>query len=158
MTVQGPMHREVIAHFPHPTRLLVPEGLWREMIRIVESRYPVEACGALFGELRGGEALLKEVVELTNIYVSSRRFWIDEAEWMRAIMSMRRRGLEYIGLFHSHGGEAISPSMSDLHRMIECPGEVWVIIRYSPPQRPAAAAWTIGGYGAGLTPIEMVLL
>jgi len=71
-------------------------------------------------------------VPLRNVLRSRESFWFDEGEWMRVVIRGRGEGLEYIGLYHTHPGRSPVPSLSDRHRMLECPGEVWLIVGFEP--------------------------
>jgi len=147
----------VIAPYSVPRRVKIAAQTWREIIKIVEERYPIEACGALFGSIHREVAKVTAVEELENILSSPKAFWFDVKDWMNAIIKHKNAGREYLGLFHSHGREQPLLSLSDRQRMLECPGEIWIIVAYRPSAEPKAAAWIIKGYGQGLAqlPVEI---
>lgn len=147
----------VIAPYSVPRRVKITVQAWRRMIEIVREKYPVEACGALFGSVHREVARVSAVEELENVLSSPEAFWFDVRDWMNAIIRHRNAGREYLGLFHSHRREQPLLSLSDRQRMLECPGEIWVIVAYKPGAEPKAAAWVIKGYGQGLAqlPVEI---
>ncbi len=103
-----------------------------KIVSIIKKRYPIEACGLLLGKIIKDNAYVLKVDELKNILGSTDSFWIDLGEWMNKILKYKRQGYEYIGIFHSHYRGNVIPSMNDLERMIECPEEIWMIIKYTP--------------------------
>jgi proteasome lid subunit RPN8/RPN11 len=139
-------------------KLAIPREIAQEILEHVEREYPIEACGALFGRVESGSALVEKVVPLRNVLGSSTAFWFDERDWMSAIMSAKREGLEYIGLYHSHAREQPLPSLADRHRMLECPGEVWLIVAYRPGGEPRLAAYRIDDYGSAVMRVRVELL
>ena len=148
---------EVIAPLRAPTELRIAESAWRRILSDVVSSFPIEACGVLLGHVEGHIALVREAKRLRNILASNRAFWFDVAEWMSAILEGRERGLEYIGVYHSHPREDPILSLSDRQRMLECPGEVWLVVGYLPGREPKAAAWVIRGYGLGVDRVRVTI-
>lgn len=126
---------------------MLPLSVLNEILAHVRREYPVEACGVLLGRVREGTALVVRSVPLTNILASSSAFWFDVREWMATVMSGRRGGLSYIGIYHSHAREQPLPSLADRHRMLECPGEVWLLVAYLPSGEPRLAAFKVDEYG-----------
>lgn len=148
---------EVIAPFRAPMELRITEGAWKKILSDVVASFPIEACGVLLGRVEGRTALVEEARRLRNILASNRAFWFDVTEWMSAIFEGREKGLEYIGVYHSHPREDPILSLSDRQRMLECPGEVWLVIGYLPGREPRAAAWVIRGYGLGVDRVRVTI-
>lgn len=73
-----------------------------------------ECCGALLGHSHG-ERLIEVAVPVANEARDPTREYLIPAEGMRAIeRHARRRGLEVVGLFHSHPYGPAVPSAADL--------------------------------------------
>jgi len=68
----------------------------------VQSCLPMEACGLLAGT---GD-LIQEVLPITNQEQSPTRFRMDAREQLSAFRFMEQRGLELVGIFHSHPAES----------------------------------------------------
>lgn len=147
-----------VAPFERIYKLAIPRGVAQEILKHVEREYPIEACGTLFGRVGRGTALVERAVPLRNVLGSSTAFWFDVRDWMKAIMDAKREGLEYIGLYHSHAREQPLPSLADRHRMLECPGEVWLIVAYRPGGEPCLAAYRIDDYGSAIVRVGVELL
>ncbi len=129
-----------------PTVLKIPKFLFKEIIGLIKMRYPVEACGVLLGKVKGSTAEVNRVKELMNLLGSSTGFWFDVKEWMKVILEGKELGLDYIGIFHSHNRNEPKPSPQDMERMVECPGEIWLILSFKPRGAYKVAAWSIAGY------------
>ncbi|HDI74439.1 MAG: hypothetical protein DRJ52_07340 [Thermoprotei archaeon] len=138
------IYSSIIAeNLPILKRLLLKRSVFEEIRRESEKAYPLEACGVLFGRLEGEEAIVSKYRSLRNVIETPGRFWFSEREWMKVICEERKLGLDYIGLFHSHPRGSPIPSPADRHRMLECPGEVWVIAAYEPKKLFKLCAWVI---------------
>jgi proteasome lid subunit RPN8/RPN11 len=76
--------------------------------------YPLEGCGLLVGtrqtdfDVRGAWPVTNEETE-----VPERRYRIDPGTFARLDAKARDKGLEIIGVFHSHPDEAPMPSTTD---------------------------------------------
>jgi len=100
-----------------------------------ERVYPEECCGLLIGNLAAAEAAetIKSVVDcvaLDNEWTPEavaesdadldadsktkhRRYWIDPKDMMRVQKQARERGLNIIGVYHSHPDHVAVPSECD---------------------------------------------
>ena len=87
---------------------------------------PVEACGMLFGVLSEDKAVVKEVVFAVNKLNSPLKFEIDPVDAVVAFAGAEKKGLDFIGLFHSHPAPA-EPSLLDLKGMKLWGDAFWLI-------------------------------
>jgi proteasome lid subunit RPN8/RPN11 len=99
------------------TRLEMNQSQWETMRAHVQACAPMEGCGLLTGT---GETV-RDVFPIPNVEKSPKRFRMDPAEQLRAFNSMEERGLELLGIFHSHPADpgpgiapAERPSASDI--------------------------------------------
>ena len=138
-------------------KILLSRSAYNNIISIVKARYPREACGVMLGRIKGDTAFINEISEIRNIFESSYRFWFDVREWMETILKAREKGLEYIGLFHSHPRRSPIPSMADRHRMLECPEEVWIIVSYAPKSGVEMTAWRIDDWGSSIMKLFLIV-
>ncbi len=135
-------------------KLRIPPAIASELERIARTAGPVEACGVLLGRVEGEIAVVEEVVGLKNVLRSHERFWFDLVEWMEVVLEGKKRGLEYIGIFHTHPRGRLLPSLSDRQRMLECPGEVWLILALEDGGLEMAA-WRVDDWGTGVARVEV---
>lgn len=77
--------------------------------------YPREACGLLLGRA------LRDAVRVEDATIGrnrddeqpERRFLLDPRDWLQAELEAGRRGLEIVGVWHSHPDHPPRPSRTD---------------------------------------------
>jgi len=100
-----------------------------EMIRHVAAQSPLEACGLLAGR---GERV-ESTLPIANADRSPARFRMDALEQLRAFDWMEARGLDLVGIFHSHPAGPSATSPTDIaeavypvvHIVLSPSGEEW---------------------------------
>ncbi len=86
-----------------------------------------ERCGVLLGYRRGEDVVVKEVVELENVSSNPSLFRIDPMDLYKVWIDAERRGLDVVGVFHTHPLGLSSPSRYDVEGM-KSSGMLWVIV------------------------------
>jgi [CysO sulfur-carrier protein]-S-L-cysteine hydrolase len=86
---------------------------------------PLEACGLLAGHAVGVKATVFYPCE--NVARSSRIYTVDPKEHLRADRDAENRGLEIIGVVHSHTHTEAYPSPTDVAQAPD-PGWHYVIV------------------------------
>ena len=78
----------------------------------LESGYPNEACGVMLGK----HGVVTEIVSADNERTDSarNRYLIDPLAYLKIERSADKRGLEVLGIYHSHPDVAAWPSQFDL--------------------------------------------
>ena len=112
------------------------------LIVITKERYPEEACGLLFGDLKREEAVVRKITALHNTLRSPTNFQIDPEEFLRALVEAEKEDMQHIGFFHSHPASP-KPSTTDVRYMGLWPESIWLIV--SSISHRMAAYQTIGG-------------
>jgi len=107
--------------------ILLTREQMRLLIEETKKRYPIEACGVLFGKVENGEAVVVKIMTFHNVLESPTDFQIDPEEFLRALSEAEKEGTELLGFFHSHPARP-HPSSNDLRHMKLWPGNIWVII------------------------------
>lgn len=92
--------------------------------------YPVEACALLFGTAEPRVASVKKVVVTQNVLKSAARFEIDTKVFFEAFTEADKKGIVFLGFFHSHPIEP-APSSVDLHFMRLWDDAIWLIFSLS---------------------------
>ncbi|HET6810428.1 MAG TPA: M67 family metallopeptidase [Acidimicrobiales bacterium] len=100
-----PVHLEMVAH--------CLEGL------------PLEACGLLAGPAGRGQAVV--CYPARNEAGSARVYRVDSRDYLRADRDAEDRGLEIIGVFHSHTHTEAYPSPTDVAQAPD-PGWHYVLV------------------------------
>lgn len=118
--------------------LWLTEPLARQIVQHALAEAPHEACG-LIGGLDG---CAEVVIPVSNVAADPRQYYeMDHPGLVRAMFEIEHRGLELIGIYHSHpSGEPI-PSQSDI-RLAHYPGVVYVIVSLR-GESPRLAGWFI---------------
>ena len=96
------------------------------LVEETRKKYPIEACGILFGDI-SNEAVVRKIVAVHNLLESSTNFQISPEEFLKASFEAEEEGMQLIGFFHSHPA-ASHPSMADIRYMALWPENLWLII------------------------------
>ena len=101
---------------------------WDTMVRHAEKTYPNECCGAMLGRLDGGSKLVTEAVPMENAYAGEQgeRYELRPDDLLEADRQARARGLDLIGIFHSHPDCDAYFSQTDLKN--SCPWYSFVVL------------------------------
>ena len=106
----------------------VDPGPWKDMVEHAHSSYPNECCGAMLGAAENGEKVVRVGVPLENAFDGSQaeRYEIKNEDLLAADREARKRGLELIGIYHSHPDCDAYFSATDLKN--SCPWYSFVVI------------------------------
>jgi proteasome lid subunit RPN8/RPN11 len=101
---------------------------WKTMVRHAERVYPNECCGAMLGRVEGGAKLVTEAVPMENAYAGEQadRYELRPEDLLEADRQARARGLDLIGIFHSHPDCDAYFSNTDLKN--SCPWYSFVVL------------------------------
>ena len=90
--------------------LILRRKHWQEMLEHVEEHVPMEACGLLAGK----DGQVEKVIPVRNQARSPVRFVMDPYEQLQAFEWIDARGLDLLGIFHSHPAGPASVSATDI--------------------------------------------
>ncbi|MCC7509524.1 MAG: M67 family metallopeptidase [Planctomycetes bacterium] len=78
--------------------------------------YPHECCGVLVGRIDAGGRVAVESARTGNLNTQRAhdRFDLDPKDYMRIDRDARARGLDIVGIYHSHPDHPARPSETDL--------------------------------------------
>jgi proteasome lid subunit RPN8/RPN11 len=113
--------------------LTFPRELWLEMVAHAHHGLPDEACGLLGGDPATGHA--SAFYPCRNAAASAKVYTVDPRDHLRADRDAEGRGLEIIGVMHSHTHTEAYPSPTDVAQAPD-PGWHYVIVSL---KRPDAA-------------------
>ena len=101
---------------------------WHLMLLHAERTYPNECCGAMLGHLQGDKKVVTEAVPLENAYAGEQaaRYEVRPEDIRQADGAARARGLDLIGIFHSHPDADAYFSETDLKN--SCPWYSFVVL------------------------------
>jgi proteasome lid subunit RPN8/RPN11 len=96
------------------------EEVWRQMVGHAYDGLPDEACGLVAGEPGSDHAT--RFYPCRNAAESSRVYTVDPGDHLRADRDAEGRGLEIIGVMHSHTHTEAYPSPTDVD---QAPDPAW---------------------------------
>ncbi len=101
---------------------------WQTMVLHAETLYPSECCGAMLGRSDGETKLVIEAVPLENSFAGAQhdRYELKPEDLLAADQAARARGLDLIGIFHSHPDCGAYFSETDLKN--SCPWYSFVVL------------------------------
>jgi proteasome lid subunit RPN8/RPN11 len=102
----------------------ISKPAWDTMVSHVEGTFPKEGCGLMIGS----DGLVQEAVPLPNSYTGPQEdfFVIDPKDLLRVDQESRERGLDVLGVFHSHPDCDAYFSKRDLEN--SCPWYSYVVL------------------------------
>jgi proteasome lid subunit RPN8/RPN11 len=98
------------------------------MVDHAQDHYPNECCGAMVGTIDGSEKRVTTVVRMTNSFSGAQhnRYELRPEDLLQADREARDRGLDLIGIFHSHPDCDAYFSETDLKN--SCPWYSFVVL------------------------------
>lgn len=101
---------------------------WQTMVRHAETTYPNECCGAMLGKNVNGKKSVTSAVPLENTFAGGQgdRYELRPEDLMKADRAARARGVDLIGIFHSHPDCDAYFSSTDLKN--SCPWFSFVVL------------------------------
>jgi len=98
-----------------------------ETLKTIARNSGIEVCGLLLGTREGETYRVLEVREIENRLKRPDAFEMEPLEMVKVLDEAERRGLEVVGIFHSHLNCPPVPSGRDLEGMKNWP-VVWLIV------------------------------
>jgi proteasome lid subunit RPN8/RPN11 len=105
--------------------LRLTEEVYLRMVGHCYDELPLEACGLLGGRPGPGKASL--CYPTPNVAHSARIYTVDPKAHLRADRDAEARGLEIMGVFHSHTHTDAYPSPTDVANAVD-PGWHYVLV------------------------------
>jgi proteasome lid subunit RPN8/RPN11 len=105
--------------------LRLPAPVYAEIVGHCLRGLPDEACGLLGGEPASGD--VARCYPTRNLAGSAKLYTVDPGEHLRADRDAESRGIEIMGVFHSHTHTDAYPSPTDIAQAPD-PGWHYVIV------------------------------
>ncbi|MCX8200597.1 MAG: M67 family metallopeptidase [Candidatus Caldarchaeum sp.] len=95
-------------------KLLVRRKIFEEILQRCVDGYPYETAGLMLGFMAPAEVI--EIVSVRNVHEGDRRvrYLVDPIEYYNAEKTAEAKGLEVVGVYHSHPDHPARPSAYDL--------------------------------------------
>ena len=99
---------------------------------------PLEACGLLAGPAGTGQALI--CYPAANAAASAKLYTVDPKDYLRADRDAEARGMQIVGVFHSHTHTEAYPSQTDVN---QAPDPAWHYVVVSLRDMPTLRSFRI---------------
>ncbi len=110
----------------------------QELVEHARKELPNEACGILAGK----EGRVENIYLMINGDKSAETFFMDPKEQLKVIKEIRNRGLEMVGIYHSHPQTEAYPSARDLE-LAFYPQASYVIVSLRDKDTPTIRSFKI---------------
>ena len=106
----------------------IESGAWKTMVDHAQSTFPDECCGVMVGSIDGDSKTVTAAIALENAYKGKQedRYEIRPEDLLAADKNARAKGLDLIGIFHSHPDCDAYFSKTDLEN--SCPWYSFVVL------------------------------
>jgi proteasome lid subunit RPN8/RPN11 len=113
-----------------------------QMIGIAERGYPYEICGLMFGKA-GAIRKVTEVFECGNLnkLKPETRYDMDPKDYLKGEALARKKGLDVVGIFHSHPDHPDKASETD--RAAAWPGFSYIIMSIQKGKFASMKSWVL---------------
>jgi proteasome lid subunit RPN8/RPN11 len=114
---------------------------WEAMVAHARRVYPNECCGAMLGTIDGDAKLVRESIALENAFEGAQaaRYELRPADLLAADKAARERGMDVIGIYHSHPDCGAYFSETDLKN--SCPWYSFVVLSIQKGEFDHANSW-----------------
>ena len=114
---------------------------WGEMVAHARSTYPNECCGAMLGRVDGAEKEVLVAMRLENSSAGSQaaRYELRPEDLLAADKEARRRGMDLVGIYHSHPDCDAYFSKTDLEN--SCPWYSFIVLSIQKGEFDHANSW-----------------
>jgi proteasome lid subunit RPN8/RPN11 len=111
------------------------------MVAHAREAYPFECCGAMLGAVEAGRKVVREALPLENAFdgVQATRYQLRPEDLLAADAAARQRGMDLIGIYHSHPDCDAYFSETDLKN--SCPWYSFVVLSIQSGDFHHANSW-----------------
>jgi proteasome lid subunit RPN8/RPN11 len=114
---------------------------WQAMVAHARQAYPNECCGAMLGTIDDGNKNVREAIALENAFEGAQaaRYELRPEDLLKADKAARERGMDLIGIYHSHPDCDAYFSTTDLQN--SCPWYSFVVLSIQKGEFHHANSW-----------------
>jgi proteasome lid subunit RPN8/RPN11 len=126
------------------SKLRIDHATMRAIEAHGEAAYPNEAAGLLLGRVDGNEKIVADIVPIANQWEADEqyhRYLITPKDMLHGEREATARGLDVIGVFHSHPDHPAEPSVFD--RDWALPWYSYVITAINDAAAGVSRAWLL---------------
>lgn len=131
--------------------LKLPQHIHDDIIAHAREGFPLEVCGILGGR----DGVTSEIYRMANTDQSNEHFMMDPKEQFAVIKDLRAKGLEMLGIYHSHPETPARPSEEDI-RLALTPAVSYLIASLANQAAPDLRSYKISGGEVTPEPLELI--
>jgi proteasome lid subunit RPN8/RPN11 len=132
--------------------LTIPKDQYERIIEQGREGKPLEICGLLAGRRDGTDTEVIEAFPVESDDKSPLTYTLNAGEYFRATRAIERKGLEVVGIYHTHPATVAYPSKTDVARAhwgdtddLLFPGYSYLIVSLRDPANPEPHSFKING-------------
>ena len=114
------------SHYRIVLQLVLTKVQREFLFREATDKKPNESCALLFGNKENDKLIVREIFLAENVEQSPVNFTISNEQLIRGYKEAEEKGLDVIGIFHSHPCSEPYPSATD-KKFMEINPVTWVI-------------------------------
>src|ERR687888_1623672 len=118
--------------------LQLDDDQYQALVAHARAEYPNEACALLAGR----DGAVERVYALPNAEASPTFYVVEPKAQLRAMNEMDDRGMELVGIFHSHTFTEAYPSRTDVD-LAAYPDATYLILSLADPEAPRLRGFRI---------------
>ncbi|BAL25076.1 Mov34/MPN/PAD-1 family protein [Azoarcus sp. KH32C] len=125
--------------------LHLPARLRDRILTLAQKGYPEEVCGLLLGRQEADTVAVCDLHETRNVHPdrTADRFLIEPQDYLGAERAAVERGLQVVGVWHSHPDHPACPSATDLE--FAWPGWSYPIVSVNSGVATELRSWRLDG-------------
>ncbi len=136
--------------------LTITSTLLQEIREHGRAAYPHECCGLLLGKANHASKAATALRPVVNrrLDTPQNRYLIAPEDWLETERETRRKGLEIIGVYHSHPDHPSRPSEFDREHAF--PFYSYIIVSVASGEAADLRSWTLRDDRSDFDPEELV--
>ena len=131
--------------------LKIPLHIHDDIVTHAREGFPLEVCGIVGGR----DGVVTALFRMTNTDQSNEHFTMAPKEQFAVVKELRARGLEMLGIYHSHPETPARPSEEDI-RLAHTPGVSYLIVSLADASTADLRSFRITGGSVTPEPLELV--
>ncbi|OGU13619.1 MAG: hypothetical protein A2076_08705 [Geobacteraceae bacterium GWC2_53_11] len=116
----------------------IPQSIYDDMLVHAQEGFPLEVCGILGGV---GDTVSASY-RMTNTDASNEHFMMEPKEQFAVVKELRAKGLDMLGIYHSHPETPARPSEEDI-KLALTPDVSYLIISLADAVKPDLKSFKI---------------
>lgn len=130
----------------------IPADQFERIVAQGREGKPLEICGLLGGTRTGKDAVVVEAYPIESDDKSELTYTLNATGYIKAVRDIEKRGLQVVGIYHTHPATVAYPSKTDVARAhwgdtedLLFPDYAYLIVSLRDPANPEPHSFKING-------------